>query len=57
MARSRDTEDGFWTLLADVMANDQEDVELLVRYADDPASLSPEERQVLDRASQNLRRH
>jgi hypothetical protein len=49
MSKADDPSEGLAALLADVLSEGAPDPELLVRYADDPNVLSPEERQLIER--------
>ncbi len=49
MSEAVDPKEGLAALLADVLSEGAPDPELLVRYADDPSALSPEERQEIER--------
>lgn len=58
LSSSRDRESGLSNLLADVLRPEDSGAELLVRYADDPTSLAPDERERVEselRASPALR--
>ncbi len=49
MSKADDSREGLAALFADVLSEGAPDPELLVRYADDPSVLSPEERQMVER--------
>jgi hypothetical protein len=48
MSKADDSREGLATLFADVLSEGAPDPKLLVRYADDPSALSPEERQMVE---------
>jgi hypothetical protein len=48
MSKADDSREGLAALFADVLSEGAPDPELLVRYADDPSALSPEERQMVE---------
>ncbi|MBW2691486.1 MAG: DUF928 domain-containing protein [Deltaproteobacteria bacterium] len=48
MSKAHDSREGLAALLADVLSDGAPDPTLLVRYADDPSALSPEERQMVE---------
>jgi len=50
MSDPHEREAGLAMLLVDVLAGEDQDVELLVRYAQDPDALSSEERQQVEHA-------
>jgi hypothetical protein len=49
MSKADDSREGLAALFADVLSEGAPDPKLLVRYADDPSALSPEERQMVER--------
>ena len=48
MSQADDSKEALAALLADVLSQGSPDPELLVRYADDPSGLSPDERQMIE---------
>ena len=48
MSKADDSREGLAALFADVLSEGAPDPALLVRYADDPSALSPEERQMVE---------